>query len=60
VSGKLVFRELCRSIPCPPGRPRPHRIDLAERYLDQRPDPPGEIATLIDHIRARAARERSR
>jgi hypothetical protein len=58
VSGKLVFQELHRSIPY--ARKRPDRMDLAERYLDQRPEPPLEVAALIERILSRAKRERSR
>ncbi|MRG97313.1 hypothetical protein [Polyangium spumosum] len=57
VSGKLVFQELHRSIPC--ARKRPDRMDLVERYLDQRPEPPSEVAALIRLILDRAERERS-
>ncbi|WP_433936217.1 hypothetical protein AB3662_16120 [Sorangium cellulosum] len=57
VSGKLVFQELHRSIPC--ARKRPDRMDLAERYLDQCREPPPELAALLRLILARAERERS-
>lgn len=58
VSGKLVLQELHRTIPR--ARKRPDRMDLAERYLDQRRAPPPEVVALLDLIRARAERERSR
>ncbi|AUX22266.1 uncharacterized protein SOCEGT47_027670 [Sorangium cellulosum] len=58
VSGKLVFQEIHRAIPC--ARKRPDRMDLAERYLDQLREPPPEIAALIDVILSRAERDRSR
>ncbi|WP_437300090.1 hypothetical protein [Sorangium sp. So ce426] len=57
VSGKLVFQEIHRTIPC--ARKRPDRMDLAERYLDQCREPPADLAALIRLILSRAELERS-
>lgn len=57
VSGKLVLHELHEAIPY--ARKKPDRMAFAERYLDQRPDPPAELDALIRHILTRAEAERS-
>lgn len=58
VSGKLVFHELHRRIPCAPNRQQPDRMYLADRYLEYRPKPPPEVDTLIQRILSRASLER--
>lgn len=48
ISGKAVLKVLALELPCPRGRIDP--LLLSNFYLNQRPDPPAELAALVSRI----------
>ena len=50
VAGRLVLGHIQQAIPIVEGRGRPGVDDLVDRYLDKRPEPPDDVAFLVDRV----------